>query len=80
MSSVDLRDFESIPIFFSEEEIERLQTAIDERRSRRLALEEERPLNPADCAAAPWSVYCGAPSSIPPEQPRPEPASPLRAL
>jgi hypothetical protein len=36
-SSVDLRDFESIPIFFSEEEIENLQAAIDKRRSRRLA-------------------------------------------
>jgi hypothetical protein len=43
-ASVDLRDFESIPIFFSEEEIEEVQAAIDERRSRRLALEEERPL------------------------------------
>ena len=38
-SSVNLRDFESIPIFFSEEEIEELQAAIDKRRS--LALDEE---------------------------------------
>jgi hypothetical protein len=38
-SSVDLRDFESILIFFSEEEIEELQGAIDKRRS--LALDEE---------------------------------------
>jgi hypothetical protein len=30
---VDLRDFESILIFFSEEEIEDLQAAIDKRRS-----------------------------------------------
>jgi hypothetical protein len=36
---VDLRDFESILIFFSEEEIEELQGAIDKRRS--LALDEE---------------------------------------
>jgi hypothetical protein len=36
-SSVDLRDFESILLFFSEEEIEELQAAIDERKSRRLA-------------------------------------------
>jgi hypothetical protein len=38
-SSVNLRDFESILIFFSEEEIEELQAAIDKRRS--LALDEE---------------------------------------
>jgi hypothetical protein len=36
---VDLMDFESIPIFFSEEEIEELQADIDKRRSRRLARE-----------------------------------------
>jgi hypothetical protein len=41
---VDLRDFQSISIFFSKEEIEKLQTAIDERRSRRLVLDEERSL------------------------------------
>jgi hypothetical protein len=41
---VDLRDFESILIFFSEDEIEELQAAIDERRSRRLACDgEDRP-------------------------------------
>lgn len=40
---MDLRDFESISIFFSEEEMAELQTAIDERRSRRLALEERSP-------------------------------------
>jgi len=34
---VDLRDFESLLIFFSEEEIEELQATIDKRRSRRLA-------------------------------------------
>jgi hypothetical protein len=34
-----LMDFESIPIFFSEEEIEELQADIDKRRSRRLARE-----------------------------------------
>jgi hypothetical protein len=39
-SSVDLRDFESILIFFSEEEIEDLQAAIDGRR--RPDLDEER--------------------------------------
>jgi hypothetical protein len=38
-SSMNLRDFETILIFFSEEEIEGLQTAIDKRRS--LALGEE---------------------------------------
>ena len=38
-SSVNLRDFESILIFFSEKEIEELQAAIDKRRS--LALDEE---------------------------------------
>jgi hypothetical protein len=32
-----LRDFESILLFFSEEEVEELQAAIAERRSRRLA-------------------------------------------
>jgi hypothetical protein len=36
---VNLRDFESILIFFSEEEIEELQGAIDKRRN--LALDEE---------------------------------------
>jgi hypothetical protein len=40
-NSVTLRDFESILLFLSEEEIEELQAAIDERRSRRLAREEE---------------------------------------
>ncbi len=45
---MDLRDFQSISIFFSEEEIEELQAAIDERRSRRLVLDEERSLNPAE--------------------------------
>ena len=42
-SSVDLRDFESIPSFFSEEEMAMLQAAIDDRRCRRLALEERSP-------------------------------------
>jgi hypothetical protein len=43
-TSADLRDFESIPIFFSEEEIGELQADIDEHRSRRLAREgEDRP-------------------------------------
>jgi hypothetical protein len=37
ISSVNLRDFESILIFFSEEEIEELQVAIDKRRSPALA-------------------------------------------
>jgi hypothetical protein len=36
---VNLRDFESILIFFSEKEIEEVQAAIDKRRS--LALDEE---------------------------------------
>ncbi len=50
---MDLGDFESTLIFFSEEEIEKLQAAIDERRRsrrsrRRLALDEERSLNPAE--------------------------------
>ncbi len=45
---MDLRDFQSISIFFSEEEIEELQAAIDERRSRRLVLDEERSLKPAE--------------------------------
>jgi hypothetical protein len=46
-ASVDLRDFESIPIYFSEEEMEELQAAIDERR-RRLACEEEHPPEPPE--------------------------------
>lgn len=45
---MDLRDFKSILIFFSEEEIEKLEAAIDERRSRRLAHGEERLLKPAE--------------------------------
>jgi hypothetical protein len=46
---VDSRDFESIPLIFSEEEIEELQTAIDKRKSRRrLARKEERSLKPAE--------------------------------
>jgi hypothetical protein len=41
---VQLRAFESILIFFSEEEIEKLQADIDKRRSRSLAREgEDRP-------------------------------------
>jgi len=36
---VDLRDFESIVLFLSEEEIDELQAAIDERRMERLARE-----------------------------------------
>ncbi len=46
-SSVNLRDFESILIYFSEAEIVVLQAAIDERKSRRRALHNERPLEPA---------------------------------
>ncbi len=38
--SVKLRDLQSISIFFSEEEIEELQAAIDKRRSRTLAPDE----------------------------------------
>jgi hypothetical protein len=38
---VDLRDFQSILLFFSEEEIEELQAAIDKRRSKRLSLTDE---------------------------------------
>jgi hypothetical protein len=45
---VDLRDFESILTFFSEEEIEDLQAAIDERSSRRPALDEKRSPKPAE--------------------------------
>ena len=45
---VDLSDFESILIFFSEEEIEKLQAAIEERRSRRLALDKEDALKLAE--------------------------------
>ena len=45
---MDLSDFQSIPIFFSEEEIEKLQAAIDERRSRRAVLDEERLLKLAE--------------------------------
>jgi hypothetical protein len=40
-TSVDLMDFESILIYFSEGEIEELLVAIDERRSRRLARDRE---------------------------------------
>jgi hypothetical protein len=45
---VDLRDFESILIFFSEGEIENLQVAIEKRRCRRLVLDYERSLSPAE--------------------------------
>jgi hypothetical protein len=45
---VELRDFESILIYFSEGEIENLQVAIEERRCRRLVLDYERSLNPAE--------------------------------
>jgi hypothetical protein len=45
---VELRDFESILIYFSEGEIENLQVAIEKRRCRRLVLDEERSLNPAE--------------------------------
>ena len=41
---MNLRDFESIFLFFSDEEIEELQAAIDERRSRRLARDGEEDL------------------------------------
>ena len=44
-SSVNLRDFDTVLIFFSEEEIEELQAAIDKRRSRRPARHGE------DCPA-----------------------------
>jgi hypothetical protein len=37
-----LRDFDSILLYFSEEEIEELQAAIEARASRRLAREEEQ--------------------------------------
>jgi hypothetical protein len=40
-SRVDLSDFESILLYFSEEEIEELQAAIDKRRSRKPALGQE---------------------------------------
>jgi hypothetical protein len=46
--SNNVRDFESLLLFFSEEEIVKLQSAIDERRSRRLAPDEERSLESAD--------------------------------
>ena len=39
---MNLRDFDSILLYFSEEEIEELQAAIDARKSRRLAREEEQ--------------------------------------
>jgi hypothetical protein len=45
---VELRDFESILIYFSEGEIENLQVAIEKRRCRRLVLDEECSLNPAE--------------------------------
>jgi hypothetical protein len=44
---MDLRDFKSILIFFSEEEIEKLQAAVDERR-RRLTPNEARTLELAE--------------------------------
>ena len=51
--SVNLRDFDSILLYFSEEEIEELQAAIDTRKSRRLAREEEQ-----DCSGTlEQSVY-----------------------
>ena len=43
-----MRDFESVLIYFSEEELDKLQVAIEQRRSRRLALDYERSLNPAE--------------------------------
>ena len=46
LSSVDLRSFQSILIYFSEKEIEELQVAIDKRR--RLALDEESLANLAE--------------------------------
>jgi len=39
--TVNLRDFKSILLYFSEEEIEVLQAAIDERKSRRLARDRQ---------------------------------------
>ena len=48
MAGVDLRDFQSILLYFSEEELEKVQAAIDERRSRRLVPDEERSLEPAE--------------------------------
>jgi hypothetical protein len=54
---VALRDFESILIFFSEEEIEKLQAAIDERRSRSsLARDEACSLEPAEQSESPNCV------------------------
>jgi hypothetical protein len=54
---VDLRDFESILICFSEEEIEKLQAAIDERRSRSsLGRNEECSLEPAEQSELPNCV------------------------
>ena len=47
-SNVNLRDFESILIYFSEGEIENLQVAIEKRRCRRLVLDEERSLKLAE--------------------------------
>jgi hypothetical protein len=46
--SVNLKDFESILLFFSEDEIEVLQAAIDERRRRTLAPDEECTLELAE--------------------------------
>jgi hypothetical protein len=45
---VDLRDFESILLYFSQEEMEELQAAIDKRKSRRLALNDESSPKPAE--------------------------------
>jgi hypothetical protein len=45
---VELRDFECILIFFSEEEIEKLQVAIEKRRNRKLVLDKECSLSPAE--------------------------------
>ena len=45
---MELRDFESILIYFGEGEIENLQVAIEKRRCRRLILDEERSLNLAE--------------------------------
>ena len=45
---MDLWDFESILIFFSQEEMEELQAAIDKRRSRRLSLTDESSPKPAE--------------------------------
>ncbi len=66
-SSVNLRNFESILIFFSEEEIEELQAAIDKRRNQ--ALGEESLPKLAEQSEYPAKAVVAVLSEIPIQHP-----------